>query len=87
MGSQRLNLIEQAERTDGAAFHFVIRTRPDLFWFGDFPLSASALRPNTTYMRNHTFGPWQHLTVDWNIVLDRRDACGPGGEARHCGIE
>lgn len=46
-----LDLIERAERADGARHDWVIRARPGAWWFLPHP-SACALRPSTIYLHD-----------------------------------
>lgn len=48
-----LGLIEAAERSDGARFEWVVRARPDTWWFRPHP-AACALQPATIYLHDWT---------------------------------
>ena len=57
-------LMERAERTDGSLYDWVVRTRPDIFWFYPHP-PVCVLDPQTIYA---------HFWVDFHFVLPRRVA-------------
>jgi len=70
-----LDMIQEAERQDRRLYTHVIRTRPDLFWYGEHFDLALLSTPNTTFW--HPAGPpWGSSTfsfLDWHFVLSRSE--------------
>ncbi len=55
-------MLARAEAEDGARYEWVVRTRPDAYWFGAHPPLRALDRARATVY---------HLHVDWHFVLPR----------------